>query len=157
LLGQRHRAVDQPAIQVVRDQPLAERHQHPLGERRRGAPEIPEHQLPPPVQPRRHHGFRVADLVIRLEQHHHGQQRRRHGSCPPRLVDRGQLGLERLVEQLVANRSEEDVELANAMQGLGNGSFVGRQRTRDRPANRCGHAPIRSQDDRRVDPLGAII
>ena len=66
LLRQRHRAIEQLLIEVVRDHPLAEFHQRALGERRVRRPQTPQHQLPALVHLRRHHRFRIADLVVGL-------------------------------------------------------------------------------------------
>ena len=56
-----------------------------------------------------------------------------------RLVDSGQFGLEGLVEQLVADRPQEHVELAPTLHLCGDGGVGGAQINRDRPANGCGH------------------
>ena len=145
-------AIQQLLIEIVRDHPRAEFHQRALGERRGAGPEAPQGQLPPLVDLRRDDRFRIADLIVGLQQRHHRQQRRRQRRHAARLIGRRQLRLKRLVEQLGADLAQEHIELANAVQLVRHLLLGGTQLRRDLPANRCGHAPIRSQADRRVDP-----
>ena len=104
LFRQRHGAIEQLPIEVVRDHALAKLHQRALRERRVGRAQTPQHQLPALVQARGHHRFRIADLVVGLQHGHHRQERRRQRRGPARLIRRRQLRLERLVEELGADR-----------------------------------------------------
>ena len=100
----------------MRDHPRPEFHQRALGERRGAGPEAPQDQLPPLVDLRRDDRFRIADLIVGLQQRHHRQQRRRQRRHPARLIGGRQLRLERLVEELGADLAQEHVELANAVE-----------------------------------------
>jgi hypothetical protein len=99
------------------------------------------------------HRLGIANPFIRLEQHHHGQHRRRHWRRAARLVDRGQFCLKRVVEQLGADLAQEYVEFPDAVQHLGDARLIGCQLSRTGPANRCRHAVMRSHADPDIDPL----
>jgi hypothetical protein len=71
LLGQRHRAIEQFLIEIVRDHPLAEFHERALGKGRILRPEAPQHQLPAPIHARGHHRLRIPHLVVGLQHRHH--------------------------------------------------------------------------------------
>jgi hypothetical protein len=86
------------------DQPGAEPHQRPLRKRRGRMVHAVGHQLPAAVHHQRLQRLVVAGAGVGLQDRHDPQQRRRHRRLPlgPVVVHPGQLGLERLVEQLMA-------------------------------------------------------
>ena len=102
--GQLHRALDQPPVQVMLDQPPAEPHQGSLGKRRLFRAHAVQDQLPAPVHHRRLDHLVVADLRIGLQDRRQRQPGRRHRRLPLRAVRVSfrQLGLELLVKQLMA-------------------------------------------------------
>jgi hypothetical protein len=100
---QRHRALHQPPIQLVRDQPGTEGTKRRLRKRRGRMIHAVQHQLPAPI-----HHTGLDHLIIRsagvgLQDRRQPKLRWRHGRLPHRLVliHLGKLGLEALVEQLV--------------------------------------------------------
>ena len=71
----------------MRDEPLAERLQRPLGERGHRRAETTENHLPPEIHDGALHGLRVGDADVALEQERHAQhgrraQARRRRPCP---------------------------------------------------------------------------
>jgi hypothetical protein len=97
-LGELNRPGQECPIEIVRDHAGAKLHQDPLREGRLRCPQTPQDQLPSLIDTRRHDRLGIADLVIRLEQHHRRQQRRWHRCRAAWLVDRGQFCLECVVE-----------------------------------------------------------
>jgi hypothetical protein len=106
-------ALDQPAVQVRLDQPGPEPHQRALGKRWPLGVQAVQHQLPAPIHHRRLDHLVVADPLIGLHDQRQRQLRGRHGRLPVRRIDvrAGQLGLERLVEQLMAMLAQEHEQL----------------------------------------------
>ena len=122
-------------IEIMRDHPLAEFHQDALV---KTGPSLrahtAQHQLPARVQLRGHDRVGIADLLVRLQQRHHREQRRRHWGLAAGLIHRGQLCLKRLVEQLRANLAEKRVKFADAVQRLGYALLLGGELRSDRPS-----------------------
>jgi len=152
-LRQRDGPLQQLAVEIVGDHARAKLDQHALRERRLGRPQTAQDQLPPRIELRGHDGLGIADLVIRLKQEDHRQQRRRHRRRAAWSVHRGQLRLERVVEQLRAHLAEKHIEFADSVQRLGHARLLGRQLSRTCPVNGSRHVRIRSQADPEVDPL----
>src|SRR6266566_2796904 len=101
---QPHRALHQPPIQLMGDQPSAKHPKRRLRKRRLGVVHAVQHQLPAPIH---HTGFDhliIASAGVGLQDRRQAKLRRRYRRLPHRgvLVHAGQLGLEVGVEQLVA-------------------------------------------------------
>jgi len=97
----------------LRDEPLAEALQRPLRECWFRAAQAAEHQLPAQIEERRIHRVGVRETQVALEQKHHCELRRRHrlGSRTGVAVHRLELGLELVVEDLVAVLAQKAEEL----------------------------------------------
>jgi hypothetical protein len=115
-----HGALEQPTIEIIRDQAMTEGVERALRERRLRLTEAIEHHLPPQVDDRQLHGLRVRRALVRLQQDRHRHERRRHGraTCAGVAVRDLELGLESVVEELVPVGTEESEELAGANQPL---------------------------------------
>ena len=111
--GQVNRALDQPPVQVMLDQPLAESHQGALGKRRFLRARAAQDQLPAPVHHRRLDHLVVTDPRIGLQDRCQRQLRRRNRRLALRAVHVGpcQLRLEYLVKQLMAILAQEHKQL----------------------------------------------
>ena len=96
-------------VQVLPDQPLAERHQRALRKRRVTGIQAIQRQLPAPVHHRRLDHLVIGHSGIRLQDRGQRQPRRRHRRMPLRAVHvrRCQPGLELLVEQLMPVLAQE--------------------------------------------------
>jgi hypothetical protein len=103
-LGQRHGALHQPPIKLSGDKPRAETDQRALRERRPLGIQAVQHQLPAPIHHRRLDRLIIGGAGVGRQDRRQRQLRRRHRRLPLRalLVGHGQLGLEVVVEQLVA-------------------------------------------------------
>jgi hypothetical protein len=108
-----NRALDQPPVQVMFDQPLAEPHQGALGERRILRARAIQDQLPAPAHHRRLDHLIVTDPGVGLQDRCQRQLRRRNRRLALRAVNVGlcQLGLENLVKQLTAILAQEHEQL----------------------------------------------
>jgi hypothetical protein len=111
--GQRHRALNQPPVQVALDQPLAEPCQGALGERRSIRVHAIQHQLPAPVHRRGLDHLIIGHPGIGLQDDGQRQPGRRHRRLPLRAVYIGfrQLGLELLVKQFMPVLAQEHEQL----------------------------------------------
>jgi hypothetical protein len=111
--GQLDGAFHQPTIKLVGDQPRPEPDQRALAKRRPLGVQAVQHQLPAPIHHRRLDHLVVGGAGIGLQDRRQRQQGRRHRRLPLGAVGpgRGQLGLEALVEQLVAVLAHEHEQL----------------------------------------------
>jgi hypothetical protein len=132
--GQRHGALDQPAVQVLLDQAGAEPHQGALGKRRSIGAHAIQHQLPAPVHHRRLDHLIIGHPRVCLHDRRQRQPGRRHRRLPLRTVRIGfcQLGLEPLVKQLMPVLTQEHEQL--------------------RPPHRLDHRPLRRRRLHRRPP-----
>ncbi len=89
-----------------------------LRERRLGGPKAIENELPAEIYDAHLDRLGVGHAVTGLQQRRHREHRRRH-RCSPRArfaVHRFELGLERIIEQLVPMRVQESEQLASSDQ-----------------------------------------
>src|SRR5215510_1652520 len=110
---QDNRPLDQPPVQVMPDQPLAEPRQGALRKRRILRAQAIQDQLPAPVHHPRLDHLIVTDPRIRLQDRCQRQLRRRNRRLAPRAAHIGlrQLRLEYLVKQLIAVLAQEHEQL----------------------------------------------
>jgi hypothetical protein len=113
LSGQLDSALDQPAVQVVGQQPGAEADQGALGKRRPLDIQTVQHQLPAPIHHRRLDHLVISGAGVGLQDRRQPKLRRRDRrlALGALLPGRGQLGLEVVVEQFVAVRSQPHKQL----------------------------------------------
>jgi hypothetical protein len=103
-LGQRHGLLHQPTVKPGRDQPRAEADQRALAKRWPLGVQAVQHQLPAPIHHRCLDHLVIAGAGVGLQDRRQRKLRRCHRRLPlgAFLPGRGQLGLEGVVEQLVA-------------------------------------------------------
>ena len=111
--GDRHRALDQPPIPVLRDQPRPKTDQRAFAERRRVTVQTIQRQLPPPIHHRCLDDFIVRHAGIGLQNRGQRQLGWRYRRLPLRAVGVAlrQFGLKDLVEDLVPVLPQEHEQL----------------------------------------------
>ena len=118
--GQLHRALEQPPVHVVRDEPLAKRRKCPLRERGLSSAEAAEDHLPTQIDDGELDRLRVRGPEVALQENHHREQRRGHRVLASAgvAVHRLELRLQPIVKQLVPVTTKETEELPRPMQPL---------------------------------------
>ena len=159
-LRQLDRALQQPAVHVVRDEPFAEALQRALRERWLSRAQAAEDHLPTQVDNRRLHGFDVRYPDVALEQERHRQQRGGYRLLAGArvAVHRLQLRLELVVEQLVPVPAQEAEQLPPLLQPLQHELLLPRHRLLRLPTLhrhlRAGESPRGGKEDHgRMGPV----